>query len=103
MGQILHRSATTTEAIRRAIQHSQESLRTLARSSRALRQVQERAQAVQPLGRKRGVGQGLRDLVADRKNPYLMIDSTIVRAHQQAATGRKKGARTRLWGAPEEV
>jgi hypothetical protein len=41
--------------------------------------------------------------VADRKNLYLMIDSTIVRAHQQAATGRKKGARTRLWGAPEEV
>ena len=31
MGQILHRSATTTEAIRRAIQHSQESLRTLSR------------------------------------------------------------------------
>ena len=31
MGQILHGSATTTEAIRRAIQHSQESLRTLAR------------------------------------------------------------------------
>lgn len=31
MGQILHGSATTTEAIRRAIQHSQESLRVLAR------------------------------------------------------------------------
>jgi hypothetical protein len=31
VGQVLHRSATTTEAIRRAIQHSQESLRTLAR------------------------------------------------------------------------
>ena len=31
MGQILHRRATTTEAIRRAIQHSQESLRTLSR------------------------------------------------------------------------
>ncbi len=31
MGQILHGSATTTEAIRRAIQHSQESLRALAR------------------------------------------------------------------------
>jgi transposase len=44
-----------------------------------------------------------RELVADRKNRYLMIDSTIVRAHQQAATGRKKGAPTRLWGAPEEV
>ena len=31
MGQILHGSATTTEAIRRAIQHSQESLRVLAK------------------------------------------------------------------------
>ena len=31
MGQVLHRSATTTEAIRRAIQNSQESLRTLAK------------------------------------------------------------------------
>jgi len=31
MGQILHGCATTTEAIRRAIQHSQESLRTLSR------------------------------------------------------------------------
>jgi hypothetical protein len=34
MGQILHRSATTTEPIRRAIQHSQESLRTLPRRHR---------------------------------------------------------------------
>src|SRR5512134_3666119 len=31
MGQVLHGSATTTEAIRRAIQHSEESLRALAR------------------------------------------------------------------------
>jgi transposase-like protein len=30
MGQILHGSATTTETVRRAIQHSQESIRTLA-------------------------------------------------------------------------
>ena len=30
MGQVLHGSATTTEAVRRAIQHSQASLRTLA-------------------------------------------------------------------------
>jgi len=30
MGQILHGSATTTEAFRRAIQHSQENLRQLA-------------------------------------------------------------------------
>ena len=31
MGQVLHWGATTTEAVRRAIQHSQESLRALAR------------------------------------------------------------------------
>ena len=30
MGQVLHGSATTTEAVRRAIQHSQESLKILA-------------------------------------------------------------------------
>ncbi len=41
------------------------------------------------------------DLIKDRDNHYLMIDSTLVRAHQQAATG-KGGPRTRLWGAPEE-
>ncbi|AMX99116.1 hypothetical protein A4R29_06190 [Mesorhizobium ciceri biovar biserrulae] len=31
MGQVLHGSAKTTEAVRRAIQHSQESLRGLAK------------------------------------------------------------------------
>ena len=31
MGQILHGSATTTEAVRRAIQHSQQSLRALSK------------------------------------------------------------------------
>jgi transposase len=40
------------------------------------------------------------DLIKDRDNQYLMIDSTLVRAHQQAATG-KGGPRTRLWGVPE--
>ena len=39
-------------------------------------------------------------LTRDRDNDYLMIDSTIVRAHQQAATG-KGGPKTRLWGVPE--
>ncbi len=39
-------------------------------------------------------------LVKDQGNQYLLIDSTIVRAHQQAATG-KGGAKTRLWGVPE--
>ncbi len=41
-------------------------------------------------------------LLADRKNTYIMIDSTIVRAHQQAACGKGGGAGTRLWGVPEE-
>jgi transposase len=39
-------------------------------------------------------------LIKDRNNQYLMLDSTLVRAHQQAATG-KGGPATRLWGAPE--
>lgn len=41
------------------------------------------------------------NLIKDRDNEYLMIDSTIVRAHQQAATG-KGGPKIRLWGVPEE-
>ncbi len=39
-------------------------------------------------------------LTEDRDNKYLMLDSTIVRAHQQAATG-KGGRATRRWGVPE--
>ena len=39
-------------------------------------------------------------LTADRNNEYLMLDSTLVRAHQQAATG-KGGAKIRRWGVPE--
>ncbi|SDS08628.1 Transposase [Bradyrhizobium canariense] len=40
-------------------------------------------------------------LIKDHKNEYLMLDTTLVRAHQQAATG-KGGTKTRLWGVPEE-
>ncbi len=40
-------------------------------------------------------------LLTDPNNTYIMIDSTIVRAHQQAACG-KGGAKARLWGVPEE-
>jgi len=39
-------------------------------------------------------------LIKARDNQYLMLDSTLVRAHQQAATG-KGGTKIRLWGAPE--
>ena len=38
-------------------------------------------------------------LLEDSDNSYVMIDSTIVRAHQQAAGG-KGGTRIRLLGAP---
>ena len=40
-------------------------------------------------------------LLADSKNAYRMIDSTVVRAHQQATTGRGV-KKTRLWGEVEE-
>lgn len=40
-------------------------------------------------------------LLKDPKNDYLMLDATLVKAHQQAATG-KGGPATRLWGVPEE-
>ncbi len=40
-------------------------------------------------------------LLKDKKNEYIMIDSTVVRAHQQAKTGRG-GSATRLWGDPVE-
>lgn len=42
-------------------------------------------------------------LIRDRSNDYLLIDSSIVRAHAQATTGKRGGLRTRLWGAPEAV
>jgi len=40
-------------------------------------------------------------LLEDPKNDYVMIDSTLVKAHQQAATG-KRGRPSRRWGAVEE-
>ena len=40
-------------------------------------------------------------LLKDPKNQDVMTDSTPVKAHQQAATG-KRGRPHRLWGDPEE-
>ena len=40
-------------------------------------------------------------LTGDPNNQYLMLDTTLVRVHQQAASG-KGGPKTRLWGVPEE-
>jgi len=64
-------------------------------------QVEVRSQALHALGQGRGVWERVFEaLTKDRDNAYLMLDSTIVRAHQQAATG-KRGPGTRLWGVPE--
>src|ERR1700756_4825668 len=40
-------------------------------------------------------------LARDPDNQYLMLDTTLVRVHQQAAGG-KGGPKIRLWGVPEE-
>jgi hypothetical protein len=44
------------------------------------------------------------DLIKDRDNQYLMLDSTLVRAHQQETTGRgsgqKKGPRSGCGALP---
>jgi len=40
-------------------------------------------------------------LLKDPGNDYVMIDSTLVKAHQQAATG-KRGRGSRRWGDPVE-
>jgi putative transposase len=40
------------------------------------------------------------ELIKDRNNQYLMLDTTLVRAHQQATAG-KGGPGIRLWGVPE--
>ena len=40
-------------------------------------------------------------LIDDPDNDYVMLDTTLVRAHQQAAGG-KGGRGTRRWGVPEE-
>ena len=39
-------------------------------------------------------------LAGDPDNQYLMLDTTLVRVHQQAAGG-KGGPKIRLWGVPE--
>jgi len=42
-----------------------------------------------------------KSLTGDPDNQYLLLETTLVRAHQQAATG-KGGTAIRVWGVPEE-
>ncbi len=74
--------------------------RPLVRSAERYGQVEDGASAFQPLVPCWRLERVFEALTVDRDNQYLMIDSTIVRAHQQAATG-KGGARIRRWGVPE--
>ena len=76
----------------------------VGRAARAVRQVEERAQTLRALGEEGRMGAYFCRTHRDPKNEYVMLDATLVRAHQQAATGKgaaKKGERTRLWGVPE--
>src|ERR687891_1425332 len=53
-------------------------------------------------GRKAGVFDRIfKHLAGDPDNEYVMIDSTIVRAHQHSAGARKKGAKSKPSAAPE--
>jgi hypothetical protein len=63
--------------------------------------MEERPQALHTLGEKGRLEWIFNSLTGDPDNQYLMLDTTLVRAHQQAATG-KGGAKIRLWGVPEE-
>ena len=52
---------------------------------------------------KAGVGEKVfAELIKDRDNKYLMLDTTLVRVHQQAAAG-KGGTKLRRWGVPEAM
>jgi len=73
---------------------------TLERSARAVRQVETVHQRFSRWCHAGVWERVFAALTADRDNHYLMIDSTIIRAHQQAASG-KGGPKIRRWGVPE--
>jgi len=87
MGQILHGCATTTEAVRRAIQNSQESIRTLARqynlNPKTVAKWKKRTHAADaPMGPKHCHSTVLNDeeetlIVAFRKQTLLSLDDCL--------------------------
>ncbi len=74
--------------------------RTLVRPAGALRQVEDVHRRFSRWCHAGVWERVFEALTTDRDNQYLMIDSTIVRAHQQAATGKGE-PRIRRWGVPE--
>src|SRR6202035_5817796 len=73
MGQVLHGSATTTEAIRRAIQHSQASLRALARrygiNPKTVQRGTGRSKSVVWRWQERFMQEGVDGLLRDKTRP----------------------------------
>ena len=67
----------------------------MARSARALRQLEERSHTVLALVEERRWENVFRALADDPDNEYAMIDAAIVRAHQHSAGARKKGVSTK--------
>lgn len=82
MGKVLHGSATTTAAIRRAIQHNQASLRELARRY-----------GIDP---ETVAKRGARDDVADRRPGPKALHSTVLMPEKQAITETQGVARSNL-------
>src|SRR5882757_3140712 len=67
---------------------------SVARPAGAFRRLEDRLSALQQMA-KSGVFERIFKLLAsDHDNEYMMIDATIVRAHQHSAGARKKTART---------
>ena len=64
--------------------------------------MEERPYPLHPLGEEGVWEQVFAELIKDRDNKYLMLDTTLVRVHQQAAAG-KGGPKLRRWGVPEAV
>jgi hypothetical protein len=72
--------------------------RTLARFAGGVRQLEQLIQALSAVGQKRRLGESLFNALLDNPDfEYLIIDSTIVRAHQHAA-GAKGGAKMKRSG-----
>ncbi|MGY2803788.1 hypothetical protein ACVIHF_000518 [Bradyrhizobium sp. USDA 4506] len=70
----------------------------MARSAGAFRELESGLSALQPAGEEWRFRAHFQAFASDRDNEYMMIDATIVRAHQHSAGARKKSATKRSAG-----
>jgi hypothetical protein len=68
----------------------------MARSAGSLRLLEERASALSRWAKSGVFDRIFRLLASDADNEYMMIDATIVRAHQHSAGAQKKAVTKRL-------